>query len=209
MSHGHSHSCGSGEHSHEHPDAELGTMYSLYLKIDSMRVQCLNEVKEGSGKTVFKPWEQRKDKDLFVESDADEELLFNIPFTGSVKLKGIIVIGGEEDTHPSRMRLFKNRPGMTFDDTGLDPEQEFELHPDPEGVLEYNTKVARFNNVNHLSLHFPASFGADSTKVYYIGLKGDFTQVNRQEIVICAYEAAANPADHKAEAIDSMTHMIS
>lgn len=209
MSHGHSHSCGSGEHSHEHPDAELGTMYSLYLKIDSMRVQCLNEVKEGSGKTVFKPWEQRKDKDLFVESDADEELLFNIPFTGSVKLKGIIVIGGEEDTHPSRMRLFKNRPGMTFDDTGLDPEQEFELHPDPEGVLEYNTKVARFNNVNHLSLHFPASFGADSTKVYYIGLKGDFTQVSRQEIVICNYEAAANPADHKAEAIDSTTHMIS
>lgn len=209
MSHGHSHSCGSGEHSHEHPDAELGTMYSLYLKIDSMRVQCLNEVKEGSGKTVFKPWEQRKDKDLFVESDADEELLFNIPFTGSVKLKGIIVIGGEEDAHPSRMHLFKNRPGMTFDDTGLDPEQEFELHPDPEGVLEYNTKVARFNNVNHLSLHFPASFGADSTKVYYIGLKGDFTQVNRQEIVICNYEAAANPADHKAEAVDSTTHMIS
>ena len=27
-------------------------------------------------------------------------------FTGSVKLKGIIIIGGEEDTHPSVMKLY-------------------------------------------------------------------------------------------------------
>ena len=27
-------------------------------------------------------------------------------FTGSIKLKGIIVIGGEEDTHPSVMKLY-------------------------------------------------------------------------------------------------------
>ena len=29
---------------------------------------------------------------------------------------------------------------MTFDDIGAEPDQEFELHPDPEGVLEYSTK---------------------------------------------------------------------
>ena len=48
-------------------------------------------------------------------SDADEELLFNIPFTGNVKLKGLIVMGGEDGTHPAKVRLFKNRPHMTFD----------------------------------------------------------------------------------------------
>ncbi|XP_046545962.1 PITH domain-containing protein GA19395-like isoform X2 [Haliotis rubra] len=145
----------------------------------------------------------------YVESDVDEELIFNIPFTGSVKLKGVIVIGGQDDSHPSRMRLFKNRPGMTFDDVSIEAEQEYELHPDPEGMLEYATKAARFNSVEHLTIHFPGNFGNDSTLVYYIGLRGDFTQARRHEVTICTYEARANPSDHKTNVLDSMSNMIS
>lgn len=29
---------------------------------------------------------------------------------------------------------------MTFDDVGMAADQEFELHPDPSGTLEYTTK---------------------------------------------------------------------
>lgn len=29
---------------------------------------------------------------------------------------------------------------MTFDDVTVDPDQEFELHPDPQGIVEYNPK---------------------------------------------------------------------
>jgi len=35
---------------------------SLYQKIDVEKLQCLNESEEGSGKTVFKPWEDRLDR---------------------------------------------------------------------------------------------------------------------------------------------------
>lgn len=38
---------------------DLGILYSLYSKIDLSKVECLNETTEGSGKTVFKPWEDR------------------------------------------------------------------------------------------------------------------------------------------------------
>lgn len=205
--HGHGHSHGGCEHDHDHaPDSDIAAQYSLYLKIDTERVQCLNEKEDGSAKYVFKPWDKRLDKEKFVESDVDEELLFNIPFTGSVKLKGIILIGGEEDTHPNKMRVFKNRPGMTFDDTGLQPEQEFELHPDPTGLLEYSTKVTRFNQCECISLHFPSNFGGETTKVYYIGLKGDYEQAQRSEVPIVTYETAPQPADHKHDAIDHSLH---
>lgn len=75
-----------------------------------------------------------------TESDCDEELLFSIPFTGNVKLKGIIVVGGEGDTHPSALRMYKNRPNMSFDDVSIEPDQEFELNKDVDGTLEYPTK---------------------------------------------------------------------
>ena len=70
-------------------------------------------------------------------SDADEELLFNIPFTGNVKLKGLIVMGGEEGTAPSKVRLFKNRPHMTFDLAAAKADQEFDLVEDTDGTVEY------------------------------------------------------------------------
>ena len=65
---------------------EQGVAYSLYQKIDMNNLTCLNEELENSGKTVFKPWETRLDREKFVQSDADEELLINIPFTGGETL---------------------------------------------------------------------------------------------------------------------------
>ncbi|KAL3281721.1 hypothetical protein HHI36_004925 [Cryptolaemus montrouzieri] len=103
---GHGNKCCDGDrHSHDSP--EMGVEYSLYTKINKDNLECLNEDTEGSGKTIFKPWEERLNFNTVVQSDADEELLFNIPFTGNIKLKGIIVVGEEDGSHPSRMRIFK------------------------------------------------------------------------------------------------------
>ncbi|XP_056631326.1 PITH domain-containing protein GA19395 [Diorhabda sublineata] len=186
-----------GDSSHHLESDEIGIHYSLYNKIDKENLECLNETTEGSGKTVFKPWEERLNFEMFVESDADEELLFNIPFVGNIKLKAIKVIGEDSDTHPSKMRLFKNRPSMTFDDTSCTADQEFELVHDTNGIAEYVTKVVTFNNVNHLTLHFPSNFGASSTKIYYIGLKGEYFEAHHHGVTICTYEARPMPQDHK------------
>jgi len=200
--------CGHEHHDHGPKVEDLGSLYTLYTKIDVQKVQCLNEDKEGSGVTVFKPWHERLDTENFVESDCDEELLFNIPFTGSVKLKGIIIIGGEDNYHPSKMKLYKNRPHMTFDDTGAQCDQEFDLQPDHEGKLEYYTKVAKFSNVEHLSIYLPSNFGEDTTKVYYIGFKGDFTKSHKHGVTICNYEARANPADHSVKDFNPTSHSV-
>uniref|UniRef100_A0A8C5DMR8 PITH domain-containing protein 1 n=2 Tax=Gouania willdenowi TaxID=441366 RepID=A0A8C5DMR8_GOUWI len=204
--HGHGHGCGCAA---EHEPAERGVEFSLYQRIDLDQMQCLNESRDGHGRLVFKPYDQRKDREKFVESDADEELLFNIPFTGSVKLKGLIISGEDDESHPAEIRLYKNIPQMSFDDVGREPEQAFRLNRDPLAELEYPTKIARFTNVNHLSIHISKNFGAENTRVYYIGLRGEFSEAHRHEVTICNYEAAANPADHKVESIIPQTNFIS
>lgn len=214
---GHGGGCGGGGHGHSHgpsdaSDAEnlRGQEFNLYLRIDMDSLTCLNEEEEGSGKSVFRAYEDRLDRTKFVASDVDEELLFNIPFRGNVKLKGLLIIGGERETHPNKMRLFKNRPNMSFEDAGAAPDQEIDVHVDQEGFIEYKPIVARFNDVSHLSIHFPSNHGnSDKTEIYYIGLKGEFSEAHRHEVTITAYESRANPADHKTNALNQVNQMIS
>ncbi|XP_053310597.1 PITH domain-containing protein 1 [Spea bombifrons] len=208
MAHGHSHGggCSCGAERTEAP--ERGLEYGLFRRIDLDKLECLNEKSEGSGKSVFRAWEDRGDRSKFVESDDDAELLFNIPFTGNVKLKGVILIGEDSAAHPAEMRLFKNIPHMSFDDTGREADQVFSLNVDVAGELEYPTKITRFSNISHLSIHISKNFGAENTKICYIGLRGEWTEAQRHEVVICNYEAAANPADHKVSQ-NPVTHFIS
>lgn len=182
--HNHDHSGGCCDHG----DPIDGTIYSLYTKINTVNVECLNEKIDGSGVKVFKSWDNRLDREDFVESDCDAELIFNIPFTGDVKLKGIIVIADEE---LSKMRLFKSNMAMSFDDVNGQADQEFETTHDPTGLKEYPVKPTKFSNVHHLTIHFENKDKNNDSKpcrIYYIGLKGEFTQVNRDGIVIANYE---------------------
>ncbi|KAH8392205.1 hypothetical protein KR215_002959 [Drosophila sulfurigaster] len=229
MPHGHSHDHGHGC-SHEATDVdhalEMGIEYSLFTKIDLENTECLNEETDGSGKTVFKPYESRLDTSKFVQSDADEELLFNIPFTGNIKLKGIIISGANDDSHPNKVKMwveiilqlflvllihlysFKNRPKMTFDDAKAKADQEFDLTRDARGEIEYSPKVVTFSSVHHLSLYFPSNFGDDNTRIYYIGLRGEFSEAHYHGVTICNYEARANAADHKDKAFDGVGRAI-
>ena len=224
--HGHSHSHGGGGGGCDHGQAgktgeEMGLSYSLYQKIDMTNLTCLNEEVEDSGKTVFKPWESRLDREKFVVSDADEELLINIPFTGrgrnsptpnftishlpgNVKLKGIIVGAEDDDSAPDKVKLYKNRPNMSFDDAGACPEQEFSLVRDSSCSVQYSVKTVSFSSVHHLTLHFPSNFGAEQTKIFYIGLAGEFSQANRVGVVNCVYEARPMMEDHKTEEKEKM-----
>merc|ERR1712179_71482 len=111
--------------------------------------------------------------------------------------KGLIVGGEDDDSFPDKVRIYKNRPNMTFDDTGAAADQEFNLVRDTTCSLEYKVKVVTFSSVHHLTLHFPSNFGDESTKIYYIGLAGEFTQATRVGVVNAVYEARAIPGDHK------------
>lgn len=58
-------------------------------------------------------------------------------------------------------------------------------------------------------MYFPKNFGAETTKIFYIGLKGEWTEAHRHKVTICNYEASPNPADHQLQQVTPQSHCIS
>lgn len=75
--------CNCGEiHSHE---VELGVKYNLYGKIDKNGAECLNELEEGSGISVFKPWEDRLNCDKVLKMNDNVHLILQSHTLSKVK----------------------------------------------------------------------------------------------------------------------------
>jgi hypothetical protein len=74
--------------------------------------------------------------------------------------------------------VFGNRDDVHFDNADdLAPLQEFSLHPDPAGELDYPTKASKFQNLHSLTIYVKDNHGGDTTKIHYIGLSGEFKLV--------------------------------
>ncbi|KAM3282101.1 PITH domain-containing protein 1 isoform X2 [Capsicum chacoense] len=190
-------------HDHDCGDHNCSSDWSLFKHIDLPKVSALNEAVTGSVKSVFKPWEQRlNSSEGHLESNEDDyELIVFIPFTADVKIKSIAIVGGAGGTSPSKMRAFINRDGIDFSDAqSMQVVQEWDLAENLQGVLEYQTRYTRFQSVGNITLHFPDNFGADTTQIHYIGLKGETTQMKRDVVANIVYEIMPNPSDHKTQA---------
>lgn len=188
MPHDHHHhgTCETCDHSGDADEANA-LAFSLYQKIDLQNLECLNESVDGSGATVFKPWNDRFDVEKYVESDCDAELIFNIPFTGDVKLTGMAIFGSPE---LSKIRLFKSKMRLSFNDINTEPDQEFVLG-NSEGLLEFPVKPTKFSNVHHLTLHLVNKDRTDDDKpckIFFLAFRGVFTEAKRDAIVITNYE---------------------
>lgn len=88
-----------------------------------------------------------------------------------------------------------NREGLDFDTAqALSPVQTFELARSND-VQDIPVKRALFGNVYNISLFFESNYEADTSEIFYLGFKGDFTRLSREPVEVL-YEAAANPQDH-------------
>ncbi|KAI0392515.1 translation protein [Xylariaceae sp. FL0594] len=219
------HDHGSHDHGHDHSDdrpagsSETGIQNSLYPYIRFDDITTLNEAVLDSGKAIVKKeWAQRLSTEPELVSDADPELLMNIPFSGRIRLHSILLRGSLDASSPRTVRVYINRPDLDFDAVHDDMKPTQELQPGRSSeIQEIPVKRALFNNVHHLTLFFPDNFGSagagnagsdnssqdDSddedfvpTRLTYLGFKGEWSQQGRAPVLI-TYEAAANPSDHK------------
>jgi len=195
-SHGHGHSCC--------PEDSSGN--SLLPYIDTFNIICLNEKIQDTGKSVFKSWCDKLEESKFVISeDDDPELLIHIPFTVAVKLKSFCLVGGVHGEAPSKVKLFINRDDIDFCAAqSMTPTQEFELAEDFLGEIDYPVKASKFQNISSLTMYIPENFGADSSRINFIGLKGEGTTI-RRGVVECTYEASAQIKDHQTTRADKFT----
>ncbi|KAL8943091.1 MAG: hypothetical protein Q9216_001291 [Gyalolechia sp. 2 TL-2023] len=202
MSHHHAHDhSGHGDHhggeGHDHSDEIEPALQTLIWKqIDFESIRTLNEFETDQGaKIVEKTWPQRLNAEPELVSDADEQLLMFVPFTGVVKLHAILIRSSEDSSAPRTLRLFSNRDDLDFSTASdLQPTQTLELSQTAE-IQEIPVKRTLFGNTYNLNLFIADNFGGDVTRIYWIGFKGEFMNLNREPVEVL-YEKAANPKDH-------------
>lgn len=198
--------CDHGHHGHSHGHAHSSTPkegeveFSLYKCINFESVHCFNARAEQDAKCVFKPYDRRLDQSTYLESNEDDEqLILYIPFTGVVTLKSFIIIGGEDGSAPSRVKAWINRDDIDFSIVeDLKPVQEWELAEDFRGEIKVPTKVHKFQNVSSLTFFFEENYGASSTKIFYIGLNGEYMALQRKPVKT-VYELRPVPDQTKLE----------
>ncbi|KAJ5289429.1 uncharacterized protein N7443_009682 [Penicillium atrosanguineum] len=190
-----------GEHDHSN-DITPALQSLLYSQIDFDSITTLNEATEKGGAAIVqKTWAERLNDKPELESDADEQLLMYIPFTGQVKLHSLLLYTAPTAAAPKTVKLFKNRDDLDFSTASeLSPTQTIEVPQPVAGadVFELPLNRAHWNTTTSVTLFFEDNWtdGEDDvTKVGYIGFKGQFMALNREPVSFL-YEAAANPNDH-------------
>jgi hypothetical protein len=210
--HGHGHGHGHDhDHAHDHSDDLTPALqHSLYPRIVFDQITTLNETDRGSGRQVVeKTWADRMQVEPELVSEADEQLLMTVPFTGQVKLHSVLIRTSDSPSAPRTLKLFSNRDDIDFDDAlESRPTQELSLSRTSE-VQEIPVRRAQFSCVrklvlffqdNHYSIVSPdeREYDFEPTRITYLGFKGEWMQVGHAPVQVL-YEAAANPKDHLIE----------
>lgn len=167
----------------------------------SSAVRALNEETPGSVAKIIRPWHERFSITPELKSDSDEQIIVHVPFAGQIKLKSILVRCPNSVSAIKEMKVYINRDELDFDTIGdAKPTETFECVPftNASDLIEYPVKIRLYNNVKTITLFFEHNWSDDEepTVVWYLGFRGDYTEISDAPVAI-TYEAFANPKDHK------------
>jgi hypothetical protein len=195
--HGHDHDV--YDHAHDNVNSIVGEE-SLSGYIDHGSIICLNEETEGMGKNPFKHTEDKLTDEPYLESDADEQLLIHVPFSEAVCIKSICFVGHQNGQAPRDIKMWVNKEPHDIDFPTAeesDGDQEIKnLHQDVHADCYYFCKRDRFNSVSSVTIFVSANYGADTTRINYIGFKGEFGKGKRRAVE-AIYEVSGSALDAK------------
>lgn len=115
-------------------------------------------------------------KQTYLESDCDEQLIITLSFSQPIKLHSI-KFRAPGEYGPKTLKLFLNQPSsLDFDKAeSSEPVQQLELNPDDlvEDAKPVQVKYVKFQNVNSLTIFVKDNqTGKDTTRISQILLIG-------------------------------------
>ncbi|KAF9062049.1 DUF1000-domain-containing protein [Rhodocollybia butyracea] len=156
--------------------AEQGDV-SLLQFLDLQQLDCLNESTDHNLKSILSS-KKLNTSESYLESDADEQLLMNIAFNQSVRVKSIIIKSNDVAHAPKKIKLAINKPSLGFDDVAdaKEPAVAQILELDEETVKEGKPVVlrfVRFQSVNSLHIFVESNHGnEEETRINAIDIIG-------------------------------------
>lgn len=125
-------------------------------------------------------------------------------FTIQTKLHALLLRTSPSPSAPRTLKVIINRNDVDFsvaeDATAT---QEFELSQTSE-IQELPVKRARFGAVRSVTLFFPDNFGEgeeETTRLSYLGFKGEPGMALGRAPGRIVYESAAQPGDHTVKGV--------
>jgi len=152
---------------------------SLLEYLDLSQLNCLNESSEHTLESILKHKSKNNSPDCYLQSDADEQLILNIPFNQTVRVRSIVIQGSLADEAPKDLKLAVNRLNLGFDDVqdAEEPDVAQVLFLDPANVHNSSQPIplrfVRFQTVNSLHIFVHSNQGgAEYTRIDSIDILG-------------------------------------
>ncbi|CAD8072346.1 unnamed protein product [Paramecium sonneborni] len=172
MQHVHGPNCGCAEYMFNE-DAD-----DLYGQIEIDKVDCLNETAQNI-KQIIRPEKDKTQKNHYVQSDLDSEIIIIIPFNETVRIRQINVVSLNEQSAANFMKAYTNISNVDFGLIETPCAEQFVLSPNLDGQFGNAVKVSKFENVNNLVLYIKSTIN-DPIRISYVGLKGIRTFQSKQ-----------------------------
>jgi thiol-disulfide isomerase/thioredoxin len=141
----------------KHGDTEGGvggdnnSSYGIYLDLSPYiikgSVDCLNKKSQCDIRSLF---DVNGGK---VESECDEQLLLNVPFSQTVKIFGLKIECNNMNLAPKAVKLFTASPNIGFEEAeNREATQELELQEADYKKPFINLRFVKFQNVNNIAV---------------------------------------------------------
>jgi len=182
-------------------DALAGQPLNGY--IDFKRLRAFNLEDDALAPKLFqREWDDRwAEQD--VRSDADEEMMFIVPFSEHVRISAICIMGGtkalQDADAPSKAKIWVNRDDMDFEVAAeVKGDASLDLQRGEHSALLHALPPSKFQNVRQLILFIHKSFGHDTTSLSFIQFRGRSSKISTEKkVVTTVYETTGALQDHR------------